>query len=236
MNSSYAASVFYLIMLAAMLLVRVPGIGKILRTFNTLLHESGHVLMAMLLNGTVHEVRFNNDLSGSASTSSNSRFKTTLISFNGYPFAAVCALLLLALLKNGHYQIGYIALISLALIHLIFFVRNGFGMIWLASFIVLLTVSYTQAPPHVAEWILTGLILIALVETIISTVQIMLLGFTRPRKAGDITNLAHSTGLPEWLWALIISAFCAWITYHIVIDYFPPPAQLLTEFGVNINS
>ena len=60
MNSSYAASVFYLIMLAAMLLVRVPGIGKILRTFNTLLHESGHVLMAMLLNGTVHEVRFNN--------------------------------------------------------------------------------------------------------------------------------------------------------------------------------
>ncbi|MDY0342159.1 MAG: M50 family metallopeptidase [Lentimicrobium sp.] len=236
MTSSYPASVFYLIMLAAMLLVRIPGIGKILRTFNTLLHESGHMLMAILLNGTVHEVRLNSDLSGSASTSSNSRLKSTLISLNGYPFAALSILALFALLRNGYYQAGYIALISLALIHLTFFVRNTFGMIWLALFIVLLTVSFTQAPPQVAEWVLTGLILIALAEAIISTIQIILLGLTKPRKAGDITNLARTTRLPAWLWALIMLALCAWIIYHIIAGYFPSPSQLLTEFGVNINS
>lgn len=233
MPASHPASIFYLIILAAFLLVRVPGVGKILRTFNTMLHESGHVLMALLLNGTVHEVRLNNDLSGSASTSSNSRLKSALVSFNGYPFAAVSILVLFALLRNGLYKTGYIALISIALIHLIFFVRNTFGMVWLIVFVALLTGSFTQFPAHVAAWILTGLTLIALAETIISTFQIVLIGLTKPRKAGDISNLVKTTGLPAWLWTLLMLTVCSWIIYHIIAGYFPSLSQLLTELDVN---
>lgn len=235
MKPSNPATVFYLLTLTSLMLVRIPGIGKILRTFNTLLHESGHVFAALLLGGEVHEVKLNNDLSGSASTSSNSRHKAAIISFLGYPFAAASVLVLFWLINKGFYKQGYILLISLALIHLIAFVRNTFGIIWLISMVVFMVVCLTQAPPDLAIWILTCLTLIVFAETIISTLQIVLLGLTKPRKAGDITNLARTTRLPAWMWSFVMLAVCAWIIYKIIQNYFPPLSQLLSEFGVNIN-
>ncbi|GAB1403701.1 MAG: M50 family metallopeptidase [Lentimicrobiaceae bacterium] len=229
MHSSSPALVFYLILLLALLIIRIPGIGRIFRTLNTMLHESGHIFMALLLNGEVHEVKLNSDLSGSASTSCNSRLKSAMVSFSGYPFAALSVLLLLALYTNGRYRAAYLILISLALVHLLFFVRNTFGMVWLTLFVVLLLVGLTFASAHIAGLILVCLILIALAEAILSTLQIAKQGLTRPRKAGDITNLSRSTHLPAWFWTLLIFALCAWIIYYAIVAYFPSPAQVITE-------
>jgi len=98
---------------------------------------------------------------------------------------------------------GLIMITLITVINLAFFVRNEFGLLWCAGFIVLNVLFYIQ--PWI--WLLQGYYLliafILMVESIISPITLILIAVQQPLHAGDATNLQQATGIPSILWALL---------------------------------
>ena len=72
----------------ALILPRIPVVGKFFNIINTALHELGHALMALLTGGEVRKIELFNDTSGTTTTVSKNKFASVLVSLAGYPFAA----------------------------------------------------------------------------------------------------------------------------------------------------
>ena len=84
--------IFYIFLAISIVLSRLPIIGKYFIGINTLIHETGHALMALFLSGKVHRIDLSSDTSGSALTSTDNKFKSFLVSIIGYPFSSIIAL------------------------------------------------------------------------------------------------------------------------------------------------
>lgn len=217
--------VFYFILAGAMLVIRIPLIGKYFRTVNTLLHESGHAIAAILTSGDVVEIELSSDTSGSASTKSGSKGRAILVSFAGYPFAAMFSGFLLAMAVNHQYKTFFVVLFSVALLNLVLFVRNTYGIAWIITFSGLIFFVFWLGNEVVSYIFTLAIGLISLSETVFSTLTIIYLGFAHPRKAGDLTNLAKISKVPAAIWAMIISIVVALVVYYIILHYFPYPLK-----------
>lgn len=220
------AQVFYATLLLAVILIRVPLIGVYFRTVNTLFHENGHALSAMLLSGEVNRIELKIDTSGTALTKTPSAIRAMLVAFSGYPFATLCAALFLWLSGSGYEKTGLLILISLALINLILFVRNSYGIIWLLTFSgIILLVNWLNLP-FLTKIFFLCISQIVFAEAIISTLVVLYLGLTRPKKAGDVTILARLSHIPAAIWAILIAGTGAGIVWYVILQFFPSPAQL----------
>ncbi len=216
---------FYTVLAGAVLIIRIPLIGKYFRTVNTMLHESGHAIASILSSGEVIHIHLDSDTSGSALTRSGSRLKAVFVSFAGYPFAAAFSGLLIALSVNNQYKWVFFMLLSIALLNLALFVRNTYGIVWLFTFSALIVFIFWLGNNVVSYIFSLAISLISLSETVFSTLIILYLGFSKPRKAGDTTNLAKYSGIPAAIWALIISTLVAVLVFYTIKHYFPFPLQ-----------
>lgn len=217
---------FYASLLIAFLLLRVPRLNSYLRTTNTLLHESGHALVAILMSGEAIEIKLNSNTSGSALTRTTSKAKAFWVSFAGYPIAALVAMLLMALAYHNDYRTGFLILISLAIINLIVFVRNTYGIFWLITFSLVLFSIYAFLAPPRALILFRFIVLITFIEGVTSTLTIVVLGLTKHKKAGDITTMEKLSGIPASVLALIMTLVVGSITYFTISRFFPPIPQL----------
>lgn len=216
---------FYAILAGAMLIIRIPLIGRYFRTVNTLLHESGHAIAAILTSGEVISIELSSDTSGAALTKSGSKIKAMLVSLSGYPFAALMSGIFIALASHNQYKIIFFILISIALINLAFFVRNTYGIVWLITFSGLVIFTFWTGIKEVSNTAALSVSLISLSESVFSTLTILYLGFNEPRKAGDATNLAKTTKVPAAIWGILITGMVGIIVYFTVSNYFPDPFQ-----------
>jgi hypothetical protein len=70
--------------------------------------------------------------------------------------------------------------------------------------------------------------LIAFIEGITSAAGIVILGFTKPSKAGDLSNMAKMSKIPAFFWAFIMAVVVGAISWFTISKYFPPISQLFT--------
>lgn len=223
---------FYSMLALSVVILRLPGIGRYFRTVNTLLHESGHALATILTSGEVVHVELNQDTSGNALTKSGSKSRAVFVSIAGYPFAAFTSGIFIWLVSNNQHKYVLFILLSIALLNLILFVRNTYGIIWLLTFSCLIVcVAWIDIPAVTRIFSLT-VSLIAFAETIMSTLVILYLGFTQPRKAGDLTNLARTSKIPAAIWALLIAGIVALLVYYTIASNFPDPLQPFSHLTV----
>ncbi|MHC1773904.1 MAG: M50 family metallopeptidase [Lentimicrobium sp.] len=216
---------FYAILAGAVVLIRIPLIGKYFRSVNTLLHESGHAIAAILGSGEVIHIELGSDTSGSAYTKSGSKLKAIFVSFTGYPFAAAFSGMLIALSVDHQFKWVFYILLTVALLNLAFFVRNTYGLVWLFTFTGLILFVFWIGNTMLSYVFALAVSLISLSETVFSTLIILYLGFSKPRKAGDVTNLAKISGIPAAIWALLISFLVTVLVYYTIKNYFPSPLQ-----------
>jgi hypothetical protein len=219
--TSNDARTFYLLMGISLVINRLPYIGVFFRTLNTLLHESGHALMSILTSGEVVRIDINNDTSGIAQTKSSNKFKAFLTSFSGYPFAALCGSLFITMAINDQHKVVAFILLSIVLLNLMLFVRNLFGIIWLILFSALLVSFLVYAEDQLLQFFILFISMIAATEAFSSTMVITFLGLANPRKAGDLTNMQKSSGIPAAFWALVNCAAVLWVLYYTMVHYFP---------------
>lgn len=218
---------FYILLLTALLLTRIPVLGKYFRSVNTLVHEAGHAFITLLLSGEVISVNLFADTSGTTVTKAKGKFPQALIALAGYPVSALTGLLCLFLLDKGYTLYILFILTSIALIIMILSLRNMYGLFWAGTFIVLnllliyfnsITLIYTFAAFYSV---------IIFTDAIMSSFVLLVLALKQPKKAGDATNLQKITKIPAVIWALIFLAFTLFISWISIANYFPSIKALI---------
>ena len=213
--------VFYIILVVSIILTRTPFVGKYFRIVNTMIHESGHALVALITSAQVLQINLFTDTSGSAVTKSSNWFSKFFTSFAGYPSSALAALLFFYLIKQQHYIYIIYGLGALAVINLIFFVRNAYGLFWLVTFIIISgTLIYFNDDFSLFS-VSVFFSFIVLTDAFISAIHLFIICFKTPDKSGDAKNLSTLTYIPALIWTLVFLAINTIIIYYTIINYFP---------------
>lgn len=200
------------IVIAAILTRWIPY-SSFFRNVDTMIHEFGHAIMTLLVSGKVMYIHLFADHSGvTYSTVSAELWRSLLISLAGYTSSACFAAFMFSWYRRNRIQAGLITLALVAIINLIFFVRNEFGVFWCIGFVIL-TVIMIMVP---WEWLRQAYYLliafILMVESVISALTLVIIAVQQPSQAGDAANLAAVTGIPAVIWALlfvVIAGVCA---------------------------
>lgn len=212
----------YASLLGALLLLRIPYIGKILRVTNTLVHEFGHVLVALLTGGKVTKVELFSDVSGTTQTINSGKFGGILTALSGYPFASLFALLTAWLIHINHPKWVVIILMAFALISLIFYVRNIYGFIWLVAFLFIAGWLASKGTFNQIHIVATGFMLILLADSTLSSVELLVISATQPNKSGDAKVLEKATHIPAVIYGLLFSILSVASAFAAIWYFFPP--------------
>jgi hypothetical protein len=209
----FSVPLLYVLVGVAFILPKIPVIGKFFNIINTAIHELGHALMALLIDGKVHKIELWGDSSGVTVTQSKSKIGSFLIALAGYPFAAAVGGLLIFMNSVG-YEKGVVAgLPLLFLIMLIFWIRNIYGIIWTLLFIAInvYLIYYDKT-----DWIMIAANFYAItiiIESLSSSFTILYLSLFRSDSAGDTSNLQKITHIPTLFWGVLFCSFSCFMGY-----------------------
>ncbi len=186
----------------ALLVIQIPVIGPFFKIANTLIHESSHAFMSLLLQGQVLQIQLFANTEGVTYTLASSNLAVILVSAAGYIGSSVFALCLAKLCVKRKYALSLWLFAGISVVNVLLWVRNSFGIIWLLLFIGLLIFALRRQ----GNWptvLSVGLFVFVLAESVSSSFEIMWLSVYMPAEAGDAANLARSTFLPTWFWGVL---------------------------------
>jgi hypothetical protein len=191
---------------------RLPFAGRFLRVLNTMIHESGHAFMALITSGEVKSVELASDASGTAKTGSSFFLSRILVVLSGYLFSSFFAFLSTYLLLTRGYTPVFYVLLSFALVNLMLWVRNAFGMIWIVLFLVITGSVWLYLPNWVLYlcWFYVGILWF---ESLYTCFILLRESFKNGHKAGDASAMKELLFLPSWFWAMGFTAFAVWMCY-----------------------
>ncbi|KEO82279.1 M50 family metallopeptidase [Tumebacillus flagellatus] len=201
------------ILLAAFVLMRLPIIGTYLMIVDTMIHESGHALMALLTNGKVVSMSLFMNTEGLTWIASASRFGQILTSLAGYVFSSLAAFLFFWLLKQERHHLICCILLGFVAADLLLWVRNLYGIIWLVTFGALLIALLRAKRGWFVRYGMLFICGIVLVDSVYAALQVLELSMFYPYSAGDAANLSHYAVLPAFVWGLLFfaqSLFFGW--------------------------
>ncbi len=210
----------YLLFSLALLLVRIPIIGKVVKVFYTMIHELGHAIMTVITSGEIISISLFADTSGNTITKSKSKFGQFLIAIAGYPVAAIMAFVFFYLIHKGKTNVVLFIFASIALVELVFWIRNIYGILWLIAFVILLLLVYRMEVELYSYAITVFFSSVLLIESIISTVQLLFISIKKPLNAGDAANLKIITYIPAFFWAFFFFSISVISIYLWIKLYF----------------
>lgn len=202
---------------AAYLILHIPFVGQYLRAANTMVHESGHAIVALLMKGEVKDISLFINTEGVTRATSASFLGGLLTGIAGYIFSALVIVVLAYFWRNRRYRLIYGILLAFALADLIFWVRNWYGIFWLVIFIILLFVLLKIRNPKTTSALSLILLIILLAGSIRSGMDIFMLGLFHPSYAGDAAYLSQLTHVPALIWGtafLVITVLLAYSAFR----------------------
>ena len=202
----------------ALVLPRIPVIGKWFNIINTAIHELGHALMALILEGSVKKIELFNDASGTTTTATKTKFGSFLVAFIGYPFSSFVSYFIFYLLTVG-YEKGFLIGISiLFLFMLLLWVRNIYGVLWILIFCAVNGyLIYLNNAHYIHIATLLYAVFIA-VDAVFSALTVLFLSIKQKDKAGDATLLKKITGVPAVIWGIVFAGVAGWVFYLIILS------------------
>ena len=209
--------VIIIMLVVALLLPRIPVVGKFFNIINTGLHELGHALMALMLDGEVHKIELFKDTSGTTVTQTKYKWEAVLVSLAGYPFAASAGWLSFYLIQRGAATGLLIGLTVLFVIMLLLWIRNWYGALWVLLFTAINALLIYYQNPQYVEYAAKFYAVMILTESVVSSFVLLVLSFKDSSKAGDATNLENVTHIPAAIWSLLFLAYTLWVVYRVVM-------------------
>lgn len=205
----------YVIVFAVMtLIMSYRRTRKYVYYTETLVHESGHAIAAMITGGRLQGIKLNIDTSGETTTAhaeqgtAFSRFITTL---SGYPASLFLVGVIVGLLSNGQHSIGWFILASCAGLSL-FFARSLFTVyISIISFVLPATmIAYRSDVPASTQTAILAAICVMLVLSSWSSMK-ELKKVIKYRDFSDAHTLAQTTHTPLkiWWWVFLGANFAS---------------------------
>ncbi|WP_169824070.1 M50 family metallopeptidase [Anaerobacillus alkalidiazotrophicus] len=194
--------IFYYLV-AAFVICHIPIIRRLFCTINTLVHESGHAIAALMTSGKVYSVSLYLNSEGLAEVGTRSWLSRVIVSYAGYTTSSVVAFLCFYFINSNNLVFIFYGLLALAIINLVLWVRNFFGILWLCVFIGFsFYIEYHQLLALKEALILLSSSII-LIHSVSSAFTIFYLSIFHPSRAGDATSLASNTFIPTILWGFI---------------------------------
>ncbi|AJY74672.1 M50 family metallopeptidase [Paenibacillus beijingensis] len=200
-----------LFLAVSIVLTRLIPFSSFFRNVNTMVHEFCHALLTLLMSGRVSGIQLHADHSGVTYSYLSSWWSLTAVSLAGYIGASLFSLLLFALYFKRRERTGLLLITAIALLMIVFWVHEGFGVWWLAGFIGLNAAIYFFAPAFV-HWYYVLLAFIMLEESVLGPFYLLQYALLSPGQAGDAANMRQLTGIPALVWALlfvVVSLWCA---------------------------
>lgn len=193
-----------LFIILAVILTQMPIIGKYFSIVNTLIHETGHSLIAIITGGEVQSISLFSNTEGATLSSYRFWIGGFLTSGAGYVFASFMAFLFMALIYKRKSKYVLSILLGILVIGLLFWVRNPFGLFWIITIIIGFLWILWKGSKRVLDYLALFITSLLLVESVTSAFEIMYLSFVSSSSAGDATNLAKMTYIiPTQLWGVL---------------------------------
>lgn len=181
-------------LILALLLTQLPVAGKYFAVLNTMIHETGHSLTALMTGGEVRHISLFPNTSGVTLTGHSSWFSHVLTSLAGYAAASFTAFLFFYLISRGYWSWMIYILLAILAVNLLFWVRNIYGVFWIvtfgAGFIWLLRTGHDT----IVQYVLLLLASLVLVESVTSAFEIMWISFVSPGRRGTLLTLPVLSG------------------------------------------
>ncbi|MCM3339297.1 M50 family metallopeptidase [Paenibacillus sp. MER TA 81-3] len=219
----------------AAILTRWIPFSSFFRNVDTLVHEFGHAIVTLLLSGKVQYIHLFADHSGVTYSSVAHSWRFIPISLAGYTISALFTVLLFYLYSRGKQQAGLITLSVLALVNVLFFVRNSFGVMWCIGFTVLSAAIYFVPWRWLRDFYYLLVAFICLVESVLGPLFLIVASIQQPTQAGDASNLNAATFIPAVFWSLLFTAVaiaCARVAMGLFFNANRrPPAGTRPAFG-----
>ncbi|MHA0858397.1 M50 family metallopeptidase [Paenibacillus sp. CMAA1364] len=196
---------FFYLVLAAVLTRLVP-FSSWFRIIDTMVHELGHAVATLLLSGRVLSIELNPDHSGTTYAVLASGWGPIAVSIAGYLSASIFSVLMFYGYAHRRQGEGLILITAIALIMILLFVRNSYGIWWLSIFIVVSLLFYFLGTGIRNTYYLL-LAFLSLEESVMGPISLLLYAINKPSRAGDAASLANQTILPAWIWSLLFLVF-----------------------------
>lgn len=212
---------FYGLLIVCALLIRLPVIGIYLRTLNTLIHEIGHALVAVMVSGQVIRIDIFNDTSGTTLTKAKSKIAHFMVAIAGYPFSSIVAFLMFFLIYHKFDDLILYILLGVAITSLLLFVRNQHGIIWLISFVILTTGIIIINQEKLNSFVALLYSTIIMADALLSTFQLFIINLKKPKQSGDSSNLQKLTKIPSLIWSVFFVLQSGIFFYYTIRFFFP---------------
>jgi len=221
-------TLFYSILLACLVVMYLPYIGKYIRVLETMIHEGGHVLMGLIVGADIGKVNLFSDTSGETHIVGAGKFKTALIAWVGYPFSSAFAYVGFWAINHDYQYIFVMVLCVVALLFLLFYIRNKYGIFWAITFIAANGYALFLQKIEIIN-IIAGIYAdILFLSSLFSCIILFFLSFKTSNKAGDATLIYKSMRIPPQITALVLLLVCGWIAFMTVKHFFPTVQTILT--------
>lgn len=216
--SKWLLTVLFLI--GSVFVTHLIPFSSFFRYLDTMIHEFGHAAVTLLLSGKVMYIELYADHSGVTRSLITRPWSRVPVGLAGYMSASLFAWMLFALHARDQQKRGLLAITLLAVVSLALFVRNGYGMAWLAGFIALNAVILLWGNRVIVKWYYLVLAFLTLEESVSGALYILLLALNRPGQAGDASLLAQATGISAPLWGVWVTLFALWCAKRALQSFF----------------
>lgn len=211
---------WYIHIILAYVVTLIPIIGKYFAALNTMFHEDGHALSSMLLGGRVKRISLFSNTEGEAITASRFWIGRVITSYAGYTFSSLIAFVCFFLISVGEVKYVLYGFIGFAVVNLVLWVRNFYGIIWLISFISLCGVLLYYGSENLQIFITFFLSAIILTQSVSTAFIILVLSFKDSKNAGDATNLAkHTFIVPAFIWGMLFFGQSVYIAFLVFRNF-----------------
>ncbi|MBD0383947.1 M50 family metallopeptidase [Paenibacillus sedimenti] len=213
--SNWLKTILFLI--GSALLTHLPLIpSSFFRNLDTMVHEFGHAAMTLALSGKVMYIELYANHSGVTYSAITNSWALLPVSLAGYFTASLFAWFLFSAYARGKQRLGLQVMTVLAVLSLVLFVRNMFGITWLIGFIVITILVLALTPKWLRDFYYLLVAFICLEESVFGPFSLVVYALNNARSAGDATNLALHTGVPAVVWALLFTLFSLWCAKRAV--------------------
>lgn len=199
-----------LFLVVSVFLTHLLPFNDFFRNLDTMVHEFGHALVTLLLSGKVMYIQLFSNHSGVTYSQVTRSWSLIPIAMAGYMTASLFAVFLFRQRSKGRQRLGLQVMTVIAIISLVFFIRNEFGVMWVIGFIILNTIMLAFLPRWLCDLYYLLVAFLTLEESVVGPFSLLLYAWEDPAKAGDATNLAQVTPLPAIGWAALFTAFALW--------------------------
>lgn len=199
-----------LFLVASAFLTRWIPFSAFFRNVDTMIHEFGHALVTLIVSGHVMYIELYVDHSGITQSAVTSMWEMIPIALAGYMAASLFAWFLFAMYAQGKQRRGLMLLNLIAIVSLVLFVRNGFGMIWLVGFVAINAVVLIWPGKTLSKYYYLLIAFLSLEESVFGPITLLLTAFTHPNEAGDAAVLSGATFIPAVVWTVWFTIFALW--------------------------